>query len=286
MSKTIDDLVKIGRAARTAYIMQHQGVAGVLPDAERAATIAIVRALRDEMQTHCYTHGEPECCGRGVPNYNNTGEECCGAPTMKVTDEIVIGMFNEILGDAEEKVAADAISQKEGEVHDGRISQSLSTTGAPRNEVVGRHQGPSRGAIQHDSGNPDDTGNFTGEDETGRSGNVGCEIGHSLNEKVAGGADRKDAHAQLGSQQAHTPATDPSDGVAQRIERGVSTSDVAGSSPAAVATNPAPDVCVWTKGDTRHGGMFAACNDLYTYSPYHKGRCPSCGKPIRFVEGK
>lgn len=82
MSKTVEDLVKIGRAARTAYIMQHQGVAGTLPDAERAATVAIVRALRDEF-------------GRLID------------PTDEWNREGILWLFNEIIlgSDAGEKVA-------------------------------------------------------------------------------------------------------------------------------------------------------------------------------------
>jgi len=91
---TVDELMKIGRAARTAYIMQRQGVAGTLPDAERAATVAIVQALRNEI-ADAYERGFDDATSEdwGSPRKHRSNYACAES------------IINEILGDAGEKVA-------------------------------------------------------------------------------------------------------------------------------------------------------------------------------------
>lgn len=272
---TLDELHEIYRGTRLAVIFEAKGeelVADVRERAERAGIAAVIRALRDEMQTHCYTHGEPECCGRGVPNYDNTAEECCSAPTMKVMDEIVIGMFNEILGDAGEKATTDAI-QSNGEAQNGfRIGierpEERRESDPHRLERKGDVPVPSSRFIvrsepcaaehiprtRHDS----KLQSTHRHEDSGRS---VCPVG-SVSERPAGG--------RLGHSDLNEKVAEYTGGM----------NDLS----VTPATAPAPAVCVWTVSAA--SGLFSAKCQPHNAFVRPVENCHLCGLPIKFTEAK
>lgn len=100
MSKTVDDLAKVFRAA----LFQHLGnnPYATVGEGDRAGIIAVVTALRDELgDPSTFKSAKQECCGRGVPNHSNTAEECCCLPDTWLLHEEFLGRINEILAPRE-----------------------------------------------------------------------------------------------------------------------------------------------------------------------------------------
>lgn len=110
---TLDDLEKLYRAEIAKA--QYPG----WDEKHRAGVRIIVEALRDEMDDFPFRSEEIRCCGQGVPNHDNSGEECCRQPDQFITRRELYNVLNEILAsDGEEKAAGRSTREDERELHD------------------------------------------------------------------------------------------------------------------------------------------------------------------------
>lgn len=120
MSKTVDDFRTINNCAYHKFLNDIEGRETEYPDAiveaERAGIAAAVRALRDELETSLSEIARRECCGRGTVSRYSDQPECCDCPDLLVTTEQVNKVFNEILGDAGERVAGVSVGNGETEL--------------------------------------------------------------------------------------------------------------------------------------------------------------------------
>lgn len=160
MSKTVEELREIYKAAMIrAWDGRHEDdPCPTIQDEERAGIRAVVEALRDEI----------------VEDVNC---KYCVATTA---------MYNEILGDVEEKATTDAIQSFEGENNDfenrngkRRIQEILPTTQPGRDSHIEQTKGSSDRVAHNTLRVSADTRNFSSKNEAGRSGNVGREINHT-----------------------------------------------------------------------------------------------------------
>ena len=93
---TLDDLEKVYLSAfRIALEGPYNGQKA--QKSIQAGIAAVVRALRDEMQSATQEYASPECCGRGINTYTSP-PECCGDPNYRMNTDDVLNVFNEILG--------------------------------------------------------------------------------------------------------------------------------------------------------------------------------------------
>lgn len=238
---TLDDLLEVfnkGLSAKLAtedYPRESFGA----PTLNRAGIAAVVRAL------------EPFIAETARDTLCSSADRAYGEHL-----KFAAWITKEILGDAGEKATTDAIQSK-GEENDRCVSEGLSPTQPGRSSIAQQVEGSSDSAAYDNQRVSTNTGNILGKNEAGRGGNVGGEVNHSLNEKVAGGP-RPEAM---------------------------------GSTPP--ATDPAPAVCVW-RANKYEGAYSPGCETPAVWysdggeTPQKEGYnfCPSCGKPIRFVEAK
>ena len=250
VSKTVDELME---AFRTGFRQRMQGP-GIRPEGDIAIRAGIA-AVVSELMEHFVT----------------------GASTYAWDADDLHAEFMKILGAAgDEAAAACATSQTEGEVHDGRISQSLSPTRRGRSEVAGPLEGSGSGATPDNQRGEEVARAVFGNHEAGRKRDVGGEGHHCLNEKVAGGSTREDEKAveaagDKGPVTVNSPATDP----------------------APAERSDATAVCEWRQAYSaypnrkwRVRGCTQETTHLDNLFINDKRSCPSCGKPIKFTEAK
>jgi hypothetical protein len=95
---TLDELVQLSRAARTAHLMAYRDESGAIRKAERAAVVAIVEALRSEtlgmmgkyaimmmLDEILASDGEVKAAG-GSSREDEQASEACGAPAAGFFD--------------------------------------------------------------------------------------------------------------------------------------------------------------------------------------------------------
>lgn len=242
VSKTVDELIGVYIEASNAVVWEAEkrGLCPMTLDMQRAGIAAVVSELMEHFVT--------------------------GASTYAWDADDLHAEFMKILGAAgDEAAAACATSQTEGEVHDGRISQSLSPTRRGRSEVAGPLEGSGSGATPDNQRGEEVARAVFGNHEAGRKRDVGGEGNNGLNEKVAGGSTREDEKA---------------------VEAAGDKGPVTVNSP---ATDPAPAVCEWREisvldGIDHYSTKHGVKNRLHLYRK--DDVCPVCLAPIKFTEAK